>query len=287
MNRRTWVVGVAGAGLLLLLGAIAACGGGDEEGKEAPTAADVDCGDLNVAPPARIQEAGKIVVASDLSYAPIDFVQAGTNTAIGLDADLARCIVEAWGVDVQIQNTSFDAIIPALTSGQADVIMSAMSDTEERRQVIDFVDYFAAGSGILVQEGNPKGIQSLADLCGKTVAIQVGTVQIDEANDQNAECAQPITLLTFEQNTDTIQALASKRVDAALMDFPVAAYSAANVAGTAVVGEQFDTGPYGIGVRQDDPEVKAALQSALDAMRAGGQYDAILQYWGLEAGALP
>lgn len=287
MNRRTWVVGVVSGGLLLLLGAIAACGGGDEEEKAAPVAAAVDCTDLKVEPPERIAEAGKIVIASDLSYAPIDFVQEGTNTAIGLDADIAHCIGEAWSVDVQIQNTSFDAIIPALTSGQADVIMSAMSDTEERRQVIDFVDYFVAGSGILVQEGNPEGIRTVADLCGKTVAIQVGTVQIEEANAQNAECAEPITLQTFEQNTDTIQALASKRVDAALMDFPVAAYSATNVEGTEVVGEQYNTGPYGIGVRKDDPEVRAALQSALDAMRAGGQYDAILQYWELEAGALP
>src|SRR3990172_9511772 len=119
----------------------------------------------------RIKDAGKLVVASDLSYAPIDFTEEGKSTPIGLDADIANCIGAAWGVKVDIQNTGFDAIIPALTSKKADVIMSAMSDTEERKKTIDFVDYFTAGSGILVKSGNPDKINSVADLCGEKVAI--------------------------------------------------------------------------------------------------------------------
>jgi polar amino acid transport system substrate-binding protein len=91
---------------------------------------------------------------------------------------------------------------------------------------------------------------------------------------------------TFEQNTDTIQAVASGRADAALMDYPVAAYGASQVAGTEVVGEQYNTGPYGIAVRKDDTEVRQGLEAALRAMREKGKYDAILRYWGLEAGAL-
>ncbi|QFG03571.1 ABC transporter substrate-binding protein [Tepidiforma bonchosmolovskayae] len=289
MLRRT-ALRLALAALAVPAFALAACGGDDDDTGGGAAAdlvtANVSCKDLNVAAPARIKSAGKFVVASDLSYAPMEFVKPGSNEAIGADIDLARCIAEAWGVTLEVQNTSFDAIIPALTSKKADVIMSSMSVTDERKQQVDFVEYLVAGSGILVKKGNPKNIKSLADLCGKKVAIQVGTVQIDEAEEQNAKCAQKIQVTTFEQNTDTITAVSSGRADAALMDYPVAAYGARQVKGTEVVGEQYNTGPYGIAVRKDDTEVRTAIQAALAAMKEKGKYEAILKYWGLEAGAL-
>lgn len=274
----------------------ASCGGDDDDddgnggnggnGGGGLVAADVDCSALDVEAPARITEAGELIIASDLSYAPMEFVREGTNDPIGVDVDIAKCIAEAWGVDANVQNTPFDAIIPALTSGQADIIMSSLSVTPERAEQVDFVEYMVAGSGILVEEGNPEGIESLADLCGLDVSIQLGTVQVDEAEEQNADCDEPMKIQTFEQNTDTIAAVGSGRAKAALMDYPVAAYGASQVAGTEVVGQQYNTGPYGIAVRKDDNEVRDAIQAAIDAMRDGGQYDDILEYWGVEAGAL-
>lgn len=289
-HRRTPLLVLLAA--LLLPAFAAACGGDDDDNSSGGAdsaelvSANVNCSNLGVTAPARIKSAGKFVVASDLSYAPMEFVRPGTNEPIGADVDLAKCIAQAWGVTADVQNTSFDAIIPALTSKKADVIMSSMSVTDERKQQVDFVEYMVAGSGILVKEGNPAGIKSIADLCGKKVAIQVGTVQIDEAEEQNAKCSQKIQVTTFEQNTDTITAVASGRADAALMDYPVAAYGARQVKGTEVVGEQYNTGPYGIAVRKDDTEVRQALEATIKAMREEGQYQQILEYWGLKAGAL-
>lgn len=267
----------------------AACGDDDDDDGENGgdlVTADVDCSALEVDAPARIAEAGELTVASDLSYAPMEFVREGTNDPIGVDVDIANCIASAWGVESNVQNTPFDAIIPALTSGQADIIMSSLSVTPERAEQVDFVEYMVAGSGILVEEGNPEDIASLEDLCGLNVAIQLGTVQIDEAEEQNATCDEPMEIQTFEQNTDTIAAVSSGRAAAALMDYPVAAYGAAQIDGAEVVGQQYNTGPYGIAVRKDDAEVRDAIQAAIDAMREGGQYDDILAYWGVEAGAL-
>lgn len=266
---------------------LAACGDDDDDGGDDLTAATVDCKDLGLTAPARIKSAGKFVVASDLSYAPMEFVKEGTNDPIGADVDIANCIAAAWGVKAEVQNTPFDAIIPALTSKKADVIMSSMTANDERKKQVDFVEYFTAGSGILVKKGNPDKIASVADLCGKKVAIQVGTVQIDEAAEQNAKCGdKKIEVQTFEQNTDTIQAVSTGRAAAALMDFPVAGYGASKVKSTEVVGEQYNTGNYGIAVRKDDGEVKTALDAAVKAMRDKGKYTEILKYWNLEAGAL-
>lgn len=165
--------------------------------------------------------------------------------------------------------------------------MSSMTASEERKKEVDFVEYFEAGSGILVKEGNPSKVASVGDLCGLKVAIQVGTVQIDEAEEQSGKCdGKKIEVQTFEQNTDTITAVSTGRADAALMDFPVAGYGAQKVKGTEVVGEQYNTGPYGIAVRKDDGEVRTALEAAVKAMMEKGQYDKILEYWNLEAGSI-
>ncbi|MBI5948087.1 MAG: ABC transporter substrate-binding protein [Chloroflexi bacterium] len=288
MRSRSWLMlAMAAFGLAALLAV--ACGDDDDDdgGSGADlTAASVDCKGLGVTAPARIKTAGKLVVASDLTYAPMEFTKEGTDTAIGADVDIANCIAAAWGVKAEIKNTSFDAVIPSLKSKQVDVIMSSLSVTDERKKEVDFVEYMVAGSGILVVKGNPAGLKSLADLCGKDVAIQTGTVQIDEAKEQDAKCATKIKLSTFEGNNDVVQAVASKRAVAGLMDYPVAGYAAKKVKGTEVVGEQYNTGPYGIAVRKDDAELKTALAAAVEAMIAKGQYTAILKYWGLEAGKL-
>lgn len=288
---KKWVFPAA-AIAALSLGAIALSACGDDDDDDSGTSANLttanqNCKDLGVTAPARIKSAGKFIVASDLSYAPMEFVKEGTNDAIGADVDIANCIAQAWGVTADVQNTPFDSIIAALTSKKADVILSSMTANDERKKQVDFVEYFTAGSGILVKKGNPEKVKSIADLCGKKVAIQVGTVQIDEADEQNGKCGdKKINVQTFEQNTDTIQAVSTGRADAALMDFPVAIYGASKVKGTEVVGEQYDTGNYGIAVRKDDGEVKTGLDAALKAMKDKGKYDAILKYWGLEAGAL-
>lgn len=284
--RRFGAIAIAAISVAVLF--VVACG--DDDGASTGSdlvAASVDCKDLGLTAPKRIKDAGKIVVASDLSYAPIDFTKEGTNTPIGLDADVINCIAQAWGVKAEINNSDFGTIIQGLKSKQADIIMSAMSVNEERSKEVDFVEYFNAGSGILVKKGNPEKISSVADLCGKQVAIQTGTVQIDEAKEQNAKCGdKKIDVKSFEQNTDAIQEVASGRAKAALMDFPVAAYNAKKVAGTEVVGTQYNSGPYGIAVRKDDGEVKTALAAGIKAMQAKGQYTAILKYWDLEAGAI-
>lgn len=267
-----------------------ACGDNDDGGGSGANlvAAAVNCKDLGLTAPARIKSAGKITVASDLSYAPIDFTKEGANEPIGLDADIIKCIAQAWGVTAEIKNADFGTIIQGLKGKQSDIIMSAMSVNEERKKEVDFVEYFNAGSGILVKKGNPEKIKTIADLCGKQVAIQTGTVQVDEAKEQSGKCAsgKKIDVKVFDQNTDAIQEVASGRAKASLMDFPVAAYNAKKVSGTEVVGEQYNTGPYGIAVRKDDGEVKTALQAAMKAMQEKGQYKAILKYWDLEAGAI-
>jgi polar amino acid transport system substrate-binding protein len=117
----------------------------------------------------------ELVVGSDVSYAPIEFFREGTQQVEGLDYELAQAIGAKLGRPVRFVNSTFDGLIPALRSRRFDVVMSAMSDTKERQGAgVDFVDYFNAGTAILVRRGNPNGIHALDGLCGSAVAGGVG-----------------------------------------------------------------------------------------------------------------
>ena len=170
--------------------ALAALSCGDEEEEAAATPA---AGETPAVTAPELAD-GTLQIGSDIAYAPIEFFEEGTENAMGLDVDLANAIAEELGVDVEFINTGFDGIISALQAERFDVIMSAMTVTEERQAEIDFVPYITAGTGILVQAGNPENIQTMEDLCGTTVAVQVGTIQVNQLEDQNELCAEKITI---------------------------------------------------------------------------------------------
>jgi polar amino acid transport system substrate-binding protein len=96
--------------------------------------------------PANIKAKGTVIVAADASYAPNEFIGSDGHTVIGMDADLAKAIFPLLGLKVSIVNATFDTIIPGLSSGKFDVGMSSFTDTKVREKVVNFVDYFDAGT---------------------------------------------------------------------------------------------------------------------------------------------
>ncbi len=264
--------------LLLATFTAMACGDEEEEEGGATPGAGAAASELSD---------GTLQVGSDIAYAPIEFYEEGTQNAVGLDVDIAKALAEELGVKVEFMNTGFDGLIGALQAKRFDIIMSSMTVTEKRQEEIDFIPYFTAGTGILVQAGNPKGIQSLADLCGKSVAVQLGTIQVDQLNAQNEQCTEKISITTFDQNPLAVEQLRLGRADAVTADYPVAANDARLSEGALeIAGPQFEAAPYGIGLRKDSTALNAALTKALQSVMDNGQYDKILADWGLEAGSI-
>ena len=281
--------------LALLLAAGAACGDDDDTPSGGGDTTKTTTA-LTKLLPADIVEAGEIKVGSDIAYPPVEFFKEGTEEAQGIDIDIANALGEQLGVGFRFINDSdFAGIISALKAGRYDIVMSAMNDTEERRgQGIDFIDYFTAGTGILVAKGNPQKITGLGDLCGKAVAVQQGTVQETETLPaESKKCTDAgkgkIDVLAFEADPDALQQVKIGRAVAIVEDSPVASYNAKTSGGGAdfeTVGEIIDVGSYGIAVPSDNTELRDALQAALKAIIADGTYDKILEKWGVTNGAL-
>ena len=134
--------------------------------------------------PADLAEAGSVKVATDAPYAPFEmFKEEGSDELTGVDVDLGHAIGAKLGIDFEFEQQAFDGIIPALQAGNFDATITAMTSSVERMEVLTFVDYSASGTGILTSAGNPEGIESYLDLCGKDVAVQAATSQVDLVND--------------------------------------------------------------------------------------------------------
>jgi polar amino acid transport system substrate-binding protein len=261
-----------------------ACANGDDNPTVTPTSKEAPLASLL---PQEIRAKGTLVVGSDVAYAPVESFDTDNKTVIGMDPDLAKALGEKLGVTFTFQNATFKGLITSLNSKRFDILMSAMSDTAERRKDVDFVDYFTAGTSIIVKKGNPQNITKLDDFCGKTVAIQEGTTQDIVATAQAKKCGKnTMHVLRFDTDPKALLQVKQGRAVADLNDFPVAAYNVAQGTDFEVVGEQIEAGPYGIAVRKADTQLRDALQKAMQAIIDDGTYAAIMKMWHVEAGAV-
>ena len=224
-----------------------ACGDDDEPTATTPatTGSPVDGGDeeIDISGVPELED-GTLSIGSDIAYAPIEFYEEGTETPAGLDVDMAEAMAEALGVEFEFINTGFDGIIEALNTEDYDIIMSAMTINPEREAEIDLVPYVNVGTGILVAAGNPEGIADVADLCGLTVAVQLGTIQETLLQEQNATCEQEIEIVTFDTNPLAVEDLRTGGSDANLADFPVSYVDAQESDGDLeVLDVQIDPAP--------------------------------------------
>ncbi|MCX4577452.1 ABC transporter substrate-binding protein [Streptomyces sp. NBC_01571] len=297
---------IAAVGAIAVAGALVLTGCGDQTDKSSDSSSsDTSSSSAPLAGklPKDIRDAGVIKVGSDIAYPPVEYMQGGK--AVGIDPDIADALGKQLGVKVDFQNGKFAQLIVGLQAKRFNVIMSAMNDTKDRQNGIDsdtgkkvgngidFVDYFTAGTSILVQKGNPKGIKSLDDLCGKVVALQQGTTSEGIAKAQSTKCKKDgkkaITLQTFDTDPEALLRLKQGASVADLNDFPVAAYNAKTSGGGKdfeVVGDQIEAGPYGIGISKESTQLRDALQAALDAIIKNGEYTKIMEKWNVTDGAV-
>jgi polar amino acid transport system substrate-binding protein len=288
-TRTTTIAAGVLAGALALAGC-AGTGSADPAKDGGPSQA-VAGTDLTSKLPQDIQDRGSIKVASNVEYPPFEYYDEDNTTIIGLDKDLADELSKRLGVTLEFNNMSFDAIIPALKAKRFDMAMSAMTDNEERRKEVDFVDYFQSGGGFLVKAGNPKDIQALDDLCGLTAAIDKGTTEVEDAQTATEKCEAegkpPVKADIYPGTSKIVLALQNGRADVAMIDTSAAAYIAEQNQGKFdVPGASYAPRRYGVVLPKGSDELAAVLQEALQSIIDDGTYTKILEKWGQQTGAI-
>jgi polar amino acid transport system substrate-binding protein len=240
--------------------------------------------------PAAVKAKGTLVVATDPTYAPDEFIDKDGKSIVGFDPDLSVALATKLGLKARVVNSTFDAIIPGLAAKKYDVGISSHNDTKARQKTVDFVDYFQAGSSFMVKAQGGPSVASLDDLCGHKVAVEKGTTQADDALAQSKKCTAAgkpaVTPLVLPDQNGANLALSSGRADVGMADTPVAAYIAKQSGGQfKVVGDQYAVAPHGIAVPKGSGLAKPVL-AALKSLIADGGYDRILAKWGVSDIAL-
>ncbi|GHG57065.1 ABC transporter substrate-binding protein [Sinomonas cellulolyticus] len=241
--------------------------------------------------PAAIKSKGTLVVGSDTSYAPAEFLGGADNhTPMGYDVDIAKAIGQTLGLKTDVQTADFTGILPAL-GPKYDLGISSFTINKERLQAVNFVSYFNAGTAWAVQKGNPKKF-SLDDVCGKTIGVQTGTVQEDpDLKDRNDKCVKdgkkPIEIVSLKAQTDLNTRLVNGSLDAMAADSPIIGYAIQQTNGAVEkIGDTYDAAPQGIAVAKSDTAFADLIQKVMTKLMADGTYKKILDTWNNSEGAI-
>lgn len=251
-------------------------------------------------PAAQLVVAGHLTLCSDIPYPPQEFFDANGNPT-GSDIDIGTEIANRLGLKAAVQNTVFDTIIAALQGNKCDIIISAQNITADRLKAVDMIPYFHAGQSFVVAKGNPDGIKTADDLCGKAVGVENGTTEADHLNGTgdykpadglSAKCVAAgkakINVQPFTKDSDALLALQSSKVSAYFTDSPVAGYYTVQqpTLFEVVPGLILDDVKEGISVGKANTDLEAAVKTALQSMIDDGTYVQILTKYGVQADAV-
>jgi polar amino acid transport system substrate-binding protein len=236
-------------------------------------------------------ESTRITVGTESGYPPFEY----TNEAgriVGFEIDLFDAASKRLGLKYTFSDMPWDSLIDEMYASNVDVVAAAMSDTAERQIDSDFVDYYNDSDAIMVPAGNPEGIKTLKDLCGRTVAVLVETTQADALAALNSgECqAKPVNVLEFGSDAEALEQVEAGKADAELTQWSTGRYNAKQV-GSGDVFEVANTEiinptPLGFRFPKGDVEMVRAYQASLQSLIDDGTYASILEEHDLSTGAL-
>lgn len=266
MSTARWLI----AACATLALALAGCAQEDDPALEGPDTTEADEAELD------LNEEGVLTVGSDLAFAPFEFIEEGEER--GFDIDLMDAVADELGLETNYVDADFDGILAQLATGEFDVVISALTITDERAETVDFSQpYFEAVQALVVTEDSD--IAGEDDLAGVEVGAQAGTTGLDYANENFTEAE----IVEYGDYPAAFTALEAGDLGAVIADLP-AADDAVRGSDTITIAAEIDTDEqYGIAVNPDKPELLTAVDEALQAVIDDGTYAEIFNEWFPEA----
>lgn len=288
-RRTTAMVSLALVTALVAVG----CAAGTPSSDPTSSASDLVDPALQALLPADVLEKGEIVVGTDPSYPPCDFLN-DAGEIDGYNNALLQAMAPRLGVKITMEGIAFDGLLPGVESGRFDAAMECITDNAERQEIVQFVDYSYSTKGIIkLADSKAEITENPLTMCGLHAGVQTGTEFVTDVELFNENCAQAgepaIETTNFPTTADQNTALQSGQIDFAVTSFATGAWQSKETDGL------FDILPspllsktyVGIVVGLDNDPLAAALQGALESIMADGTYEKVMAEWQLEALMLP
>ena len=225
-----------------------------------------------------IKKNGKLRVGLDAGYMPFEMTDK-KGQVVGFDVDIAQAIADSMGVKLELVNTDFDGMVPALLADKFDIIISGMTITQERNMQIMFSDsYIEVGQAVLLHPKHKDTIKSYKDLNDPkyTVVSRLGTT-VEQAVKKHLSKA---TYKSFDKETDGGMEIVNGGGDAFVYDLPFCVVFKAQQGKDLIFLDQpFTYEPLGIGFRQGDPDFMNWINNFLRQYKADGRYEQIYNKW--------
>ena len=215
-------------------------------------------------------EPGKLIMSTNAAFPPYEMTT-DSGEFEGIDVETAQAIADKLGLELQIDDMDFDAALLAVQQGKSDMVMAGVTVTDERQNVMDFTDSYATGiQSIIVKEDSD--IASVDDLAGKKIGTQRGTTGYlycsDDFGDEN--------IVAYDDGLTAVQMLNNGQVDCVVIDnAPAKEFVAANP-GLKLLDTAYVEESYAIGVGKGNTELKDAINTALEELKADGTLQAIV-----------
>jgi polar amino acid transport system substrate-binding protein len=224
-----------------------------------------------------IKKAGKLVVATSPDFPPFESLEG--NKVVGIEVDIMELICEKLGVELEIQQMDFDAVLVGIQAAKYDCGMSGITVNADREKNMRFtVPYYNAAQVIVVKEGS--AIAGKADLEGKTVSVQTGTTAESGCLDEG------IKIQAFNANADAKTALTTGKVDAWVVDNLTALQMVEEGDGLVVLEEKMTEEPYAFAFAYGSETLVEEINKILTPMIEDGTIAGIFEKYG-EAYAKP
>ena len=215
-------------------------------------------------------EPGKLIMSTNAAFPPYEMTT-DSGEFEGIDIETAQAIADKLGLELQIDDMDFDAALLAVQQGKSDMVMAGVTVTDERQNVMDFTDSYATGiQSIIVKEDSD--IASVDDLAGKKIGTQRGTTGYlycsDDFGDEN--------VVAYDNGLTAVQMLNNGQVDCVVIDnAPAKEFIAANP-GLKLLDTAYVEESYAIGIGKGNTELKDAINTALEELKADGTLQAIV-----------
>lgn len=227
----------------------------------------------------KVKESGKLVVATETGFAPFAFKTLidGKDTVVGSDVEMIKAIAKELGVEVEISEMSFDNVLATVQSGKADVGISGISVTDERKAVFDFsIPYYTAVNKLIIKKSDLNKLSSLDALKGLSVAAQKGSIQENVVKEQIAD-AHPVSLT---HTGEMINQLKNGQVDAVVLEEPIAKGYVAKNSDLMIADIELDSSAsdaYAIALPKGSTALKAEVDKVLQKLIDEGQIEKMIQ----------
>lgn len=221
-------------------------------------------------------DAQTLKVGTEPTFAPFEMQDPVTSEITGFDIELIKEIAKAEGLDVEIINSPFDALIPGIITGQIDIVAAGVSITDERAKVISFsAPYYKSGISAVVRAEDANKFTTLDSLKNSTLCAQIGTTGAKYAEQLSGK------VVNFNTVPEAFLELKNKGCDATLNDRPVNTYFLikSGKENFHEVSEIANGEDYGFVVSKDNSQLLDKINSGLKTVVENGTYEALYQKW--------